>query len=748
MQDIVSFTYWPTPIQWSILCGILAAITLFSFYKFSVPTRFSMRLALLILRSILLAGMILILLDPYWSDKELNRWWFGVLIDNSPSMAVTDEDQVLSRLEGVKSYLKQDPFWKEISKENLRKIYLTNPQLQTVSSTEGVTAQGERSSLCAAIRQINRDYREDSDLAGWILFSDGALTDPPRDEENCVENLSFPWIAVQAGQEGPVANIQMLAPRYPKQSFSGEKITVKTQWKARQITDTAETRLMLEMDGEKILDEAVHVNDEEKSIEILTEKTGVHAFRLWISTGQAEGSLADNETRFWIRTLPREIRVFYSESYFKDENLFKKSLEEDAEFKVRFASSLTGFAKKKTLPFFQDPVYGFPKTRAEILQYDAVILSDVKRSLLTAEQTAGIRELVEKEGGALIMIGGIDSFGDGGYVGSDIEQMLPVEISEEYKKDTFLAARGNNEKPFRPMLKPEASGHPLMQLAESESENDLLWKSIPLLGGYNYVGRAKPGAQVLLEHPEDKSQHGPRIVLALQSFGKGKVLAFTSDVTENWGAEFQHWRSLDDTWVFAKFWRQAIKHMTENRARKKTEPFQLSWDPGMPEEGQAVKIKITFAQDLSETTQRSFHLNLSRGNDGVAVKEQFFDPKERSIVFNLESLASGQYQAQAYLPRGLEPPLVQEETFFVAPDLSETRQLDANIPWMKNLAKKTGGMSMSISEPEKIQAALEQLNRDHLRRHSRPAWHQPWVYGTILALLFLDWLIRKRNSLE
>ncbi len=84
----------------------------------------------------------------------------------------------------------------------------------------------------------------------------------------------------------------------------------------------------------------------------------------------------------------------------------------------------------------------FPNSLTEISSYDGIILSDVSARALGDTPMLAIREYVEKLGGGLIMIGGPSSFGLGGYLGSPLEEVLPVRLNapdEEEKQSSALA---------------------------------------------------------------------------------------------------------------------------------------------------------------------------------------------------------------------------------------------------------------------------------------------------------------------
>ncbi|MBI4590099.1 MAG: VWA domain-containing protein [Candidatus Rokubacteria bacterium] len=67
-----------------------------------------------------------------------------------------------------------------------------------------------------------------------------------------------------------------------------------------------------------------------------------------------------------------------------------------------------------------------PKDMAGLQKYDGLILSNVSSLKLTKKQMEYIRDYVRDHGGGLIMLGGEESFGLGGYYRTPIEEALPV----------------------------------------------------------------------------------------------------------------------------------------------------------------------------------------------------------------------------------------------------------------------------------------------------------------------------------
>jgi uncharacterized membrane protein len=189
---------------------------------------------------------------------------------------------------------------------------------------------------------------------------------------------------------------------------------------------------------------------------------------------------------------------------------------------------------------------GFPLERCGLAEVDVVILSDIgantlllhPRTWLEGVPTPNRLKLLRdwtREGGRLVMCGGYLSFqGIGGgafYHGSPVEEALGVEISPY--DDRIEAPEG-----ARAGI--ADARHPILRGLEGD------W---PPLLGYNRV-RPRPGTRVLATINGDP-------LLAVSEPGRGRALAWTSDVGPHWcPREFVGWSG------YRRLWRQAMAWLT------------------------------------------------------------------------------------------------------------------------------------------------------------------------------------------
>ena len=85
---------------------------------------------------------------------------------------------------------------------------------------------------------------------------------------------------------------------------------------------------------------------------------------------------------------------------------------------------------------------GLPDSIQQLAGYDGVILSDVAAHRIGEKKMKSIRDYVENLGGGFIMIGGMNSFGVGGYYRTPIEEILPLKLKapdQEEEQSSALA---------------------------------------------------------------------------------------------------------------------------------------------------------------------------------------------------------------------------------------------------------------------------------------------------------------------
>ncbi|HEV8474186.1 MAG TPA: VWA domain-containing protein [Methylomirabilota bacterium] len=97
------------------------------------------------------------------------------------------------------------------------------------------------------------------------------------------------------------------------------------------------------------------------------------------------------------------------------------------------AASLAAALRSQNIEVTVVEPAGVPKDVAGLQKYDGVVLSNVSSLKLSRPQMAQIRDYVRDHGGGLMMIGGEESFGLGGYYRTPVEEALPVTMEVKQK---------------------------------------------------------------------------------------------------------------------------------------------------------------------------------------------------------------------------------------------------------------------------------------------------------------------------
>ncbi len=99
------------------------------------------------------------------------------------------------------------------------------------------------------------------------------------------------------------------------------------------------------------------------------------------------------------------------------------------------AKHLTWALEEQNMQVDVRPPRGAPDNLAELQNYDLLVLSNVPATALSLRQMEVARTYVQDLGGGLIMLGGDQSFGLGGYYKTTLEEILPVRSDFEKEKE-------------------------------------------------------------------------------------------------------------------------------------------------------------------------------------------------------------------------------------------------------------------------------------------------------------------------
>ena len=200
----------------------------------------------------------------------------------------------------------------------------------------------------------------------------------------------------------------------------------------------------------------------------------------------------------------------------------------------------------------QWPVRDLAEDFTDETRYDVFILCNVdSRALWNKREKSGpLADLADavRNGKGLLMIGGTHSFGAGGYAGTPLADVLPVEMkaneTQPFEADILKELHIN-----RPIQLVPSRDHFLTRISETESTKEA-WRDLPPLVGANRLVPKKSATVSVFLQSDDETRH-PMLISA--DVG-GRVLAFAGDST--W-----RWRMNGKRKEFDQFWRQLILYL-------------------------------------------------------------------------------------------------------------------------------------------------------------------------------------------
>lgn len=492
-------------------------------------------------------------------------------------------------------------------------------------------------------------------------------------------------------------------------------------------------------------------------------RVGVHRLAVWVDPIAGERSTIDNRQEFQGLAIDPRVKVLYVEGRVRPEyRELSRALSRDPNLELatllriqndRFAAGgfVEGVAFKE-----------MPKTLEQWKKFDVIILGDLDSSFLPRPQQALIEATVQG-GGGLLMVGGQNSLGPGGYKDTAIEKALPVFVGE---------LNAPQEKtPFVPRLTADGATHPAMDglvdwLGTSAT------KKLPDLRGNVVVPKAKSGAQVLLIHEGKAGADGnPQIVLATQRYGQGRSAACTVDTTYLW---YLPLRAMGQDSPYNRFWGQLVRWLANSdvRNRDRGPGLEALLNKNVFQLGESVRVRAMVRDDKGDAT-RFAQVSLAMAKmDGSASKTLSLAPAEsRTGMYDVTIDAPDKGDYTLTLTAGKDGKELGRETlkFAVITPADEMLKLAANPELLKTIANSTNGyyyelpqLGTLVSELIRTTAGDTGLKQRTVPLHNivrataaatvgDPGWAKKYdlpLQG-MLAVLLLggEWFLRRRWQL-
>lgn len=376
---------------------------------------------------------------------------------------------------------------------------------------------------------------------------------------------------------------------------------------------------------------------------------------------------------------------------------------------------------------------GYPRTRADLFTYDAIVFGNVEASFFTREQLDATAAFVSARGGGLLVLGG-RSFDREGLSGSPLDEVLPVDMSD--RRATVARASGDRAAATPAVqLTGDGATHPATRIGASDADARRLWAALPPLASVSLVGGPRAGAQVLAT----TGSSDIRPLVAVQRYGQGRSMVFAGEASWRWRMMLPAADTTYDT-----IWRQ----MTRWLARGALEPVSVV-ALGNPSPGTTEAVSVL-------VRDRDF---ASVGDAQVQVVVTAPGGEEKRVTATLADAADGRYEAPvrfadagvyrlaADARRGADRIGAGERIVLAGgadPEMADPRLNEAVL---QRLAAQTGGLYVRPDGVDQIQPRLQTTAAVDGPAELQDLWHGAWSLLALVAVLAAEWTLRRRVGL-
>ncbi len=750
------FTYlWP---WWAVALGlaIMAGITVYGYLRLNRPLSQRFRVLLISLRILAALVLLICLLEPVLIERKdiTPPTNLLVLADTSQSMQLKDvelADQSSTRLDLVNRILfnPASRFLPSLTDRFDVHLYRFDKQPHQISGeTSLLDAVGGLTDIATSIDDASKEWRGQL-LAGVVLLTDGAHNASTSLIEKMTET-QIPIYAIGVGDPEPPRDLKLSRVEVSPVAYTEHDVPIRVTVHHTGYSGS-QTRVSLMMDNQVVDAVPITLTDEpQQTIEFALNPQEEGIFQYVVSVPVLEGELtAENNTRaFPLKVVKTKLHLLYIEGQPGWEYAFlKRALERDPNIDSTcvILSSKSPNQLRGTLLARYDRYYPqttqrsrmpqFPKTLDDLLFYDVLIIGDLRSSTLTPQQHTAIVDFVEKEGKAVIFLGGRNSLGRDGFRKTKLAALLPIVIPANgcYVRD----------EDFSLQLTQQGLYHPITRLGDTPAKVEALWRDLPPLSRWLGGFELKGGATTLAEYRSDRNQTTLPIMI-FQRSGLGKSLLITAEGLWNWGFGVWNFKDQDDT--YPRFWGQTIRWMA---TRTDTKRINVATDLTTYSVGDEVQI-IAYA--YNESYQPMVAADLK-----IEVTPQ--DGKHFQVRTGVNSQNLGTYRAQfranqkgtyhirvSGVDRSVS--LGEDSTeIFVESPLAEFENPELNEDLLKQLAAKTGGHYTPIADAASLPDKIKPVQESVFAVQERELWDNPIVLILAVGFLGTEWFLRMRRGL-
>lgn len=777
---------WPATIAAAVA---LAVLTWSYLSTSSVPGR--LRGLAAALKALGVALLAFCLLEPLWSGQRVRPGanLFVVLADNSQGLQVKDRGESRSRGQVLEQLLTRGAgTWSERLETDfeVRRFYF-DTRLHATHDFHELTFDGRASAIGTALQGVAERFTG-RPLAGVLLLTDGNATDL-REAASLPPDLP-PVYPVVLGRAGAVRDLALGQVQISQTAFEDAPVSIQAEVLATDFSGEPVVAQLLDARGRTVQEQLLRARKPQDTLsfrfQLRPEQPGLSFYQLRVATrderqspdesDQTREATLLNNTRMvpvdrgrgpyrllYVAGRPNWEYKYLNRALQEDDQidlvgLIRIALREPRfEFRGRAGETgnplFRGFGdqSREEVERYDQPVLtrlntrdelelrgGFPRTPEDLFAYDAIILDDVEAAFFGADQAALFPRFVAERGGGFLMLGGAESFQEGGYHRTPIGDVLPVYLD---RPDT-----ANPGGPQRFSLAQEGWLQAWARLRDNEGDERARLENVPPFLVFNRIRDVKPGASVIALATDEGGHDRPALVT--QRFGRGRSAALLLGDLWRWGM-----RDADARRDMEKAWRQLIRWLVADVPRR----VELSIEEQPAAGSGAVQLEIRVRDPaflpLDDATV-SLEVEPVPAAGSSAVTNRIRMRAEPSLseagLYTATFLPrdSGAYKALAVAENAAGGEIGRAEAGW-STDLAaeEFRSLQPNTALLDAIARRTGGETVAASSLPAFVRGLPTRHAPVMEAVTTPLWHTPWLFLLALACFVTEWGLRRRKGM-
>jgi len=708
---------------------------------------------------------------------------FLVVADNSKSLQLADRGIRRTRGQAMQARLAESAPWlTRLAQDFDVRRYAFDTALRPVKDFSELTLDGDASAMQGSLATLAQRFRGQP-IAGILLLTDGNATDLGEEE---FDFKSLPPIyPVALGNAEGLVDLSVSRVSVSQTNFEASPVTILAEVTGQGVASKKVIVRVLDEAGKELerriselpaggepLAQRFLIKPEHSGVSFYTVHASLEGEESAQSGRTHEATLANNRRLATVDRGGGPYRVLYVSGRPNWEFKFlRRAVEEDEEVNlvglVRIAKrepKFTFLARggERTNPLFRgfgnqndeqaeqydQPVLvrlgtedkeelrgGFPQDAEALFRYHAIVLDDIEAEFFKQDQLSLLAQFVSKRGGGLLMLGGKESFAEGGYQRTPVGDMLPVYL------DRAAAVLAPPASGYHLRLTREGWLQPWVRLRTNEQDEAKRLAGMPVFKSLSRAESIKPGASVLAEVEAEGGKGRPALVV--QQFGRGRVGALLIGDLWRWNLRRPDYKESD----LDKAWRQTVRWLVADVPQPvevETKRLTAGALPGVeivvrardkqfePLDNASVTLKIKVSAGKTSEV-REIELSAESSEKTAGTYHATFIPR-----------AAGAYRAQVTVSAADGSPVGQRETgWAIEPETEEFRTLAANRPLLDRIASQTGGEVIAADQLERFVAGLPNRKIPIVENWTYPLWHQWQVFLAAIGCLVGEWGLRR-----